>query len=135
MEDTVSLSAWEQRNLDSIKDGLAGSDPGLATLLATFNQLASGEEMPTLEKLRAGLRGVTRRPGRKRRHSRWGTLGRVYQRIGLQWAALLLWLLITISLVTAGLVLSRSGGQTACPRSWSVICVDSATAHTSHPAP
>ena len=131
----MSLSAWEQRNLDAIKDGLAGSDPGLATLLTTFNQLASGEEMPTLEEIRAGLRRVTRCPGRKRRHPRWGTLGRVYQRLGLQWAAFLLWLLITISLITAGLVLSRSGGQTACPRSWSVICVDSATAHTSHPAP
>ena len=60
----MSLSAWEQRNLHSIKDGLAGSDPGLATLLATFNQLASGEEMPALEEIRAGLRGVARGPGR-----------------------------------------------------------------------
>jgi len=131
----VSLSAWEQRNLDSIKDGLAGSDPGLATLLATFNQLASGEEMPTLEEIRAGLRGVTRCPGRKLRHSRWGTADRAYQRLGLQWAAMLLWLLMTISLITAGLLLSQDSGQSACPRSWAVICVDSATAHTSHPAP
>jgi hypothetical protein len=130
----MSLSAWEQRNLDSIKDGLAGSDPGLATLLATFNRLASGEEMPTLEKVRASSREVTRCPGRKRRYPRWGTGDRVYQRLGLQWAALLLWLLITISLITVGLVLSRGGGQSACPRSWAVICVDSATAHTSHPA-
>ena len=106
-----------------------------ATLLATFNQLASGEEMPTLEKVQAGLRGVTRCPGRKRRHPRWGTAGRVYQRLGLQWAAFLLWLLITISLITVGLVLSRGGGQSACPRSWAVICVDSTTAGTSHPAP
>lgn len=65
------LSAWEQRTLDSIKDGLAGSDAGLTALLTTFNQLASGEEMPTLEEIRAGLRGVTRCPGRKRRHPRW----------------------------------------------------------------
>jgi hypothetical protein len=135
MEGTVSLSAWEQRNLDSIKDGLAGSDPGLATLLTTFNQLASGEEMPTLEAIRAGLRGVTRDPGRKRRHPHAGTAGRVYQRLGLRWAALLLWLLITISLTTVGLVLSQGSGQSACPRSWAVICVDSAAAHSSHPAP
>jgi hypothetical protein len=79
MEGTMSLSAWEQRNLDSIKDGLAGSDPGLA--------------------------------------------------------ALLLGLLATISLITVGLVLSRGSGQGACPRSGAVICVDSATADTSHPAP
>jgi DUF3040 family protein len=32
----MSLSAWEQRVLDSIKDGLAGSDPQLAVLLTTF---------------------------------------------------------------------------------------------------
>lgn len=130
----MSLSAWETRNLDSIKDGLAGSDPGLAALLATFNQLASGEEMPALEEIRAGLRGVTRWPGRKRRHPRRGTAGRVYRRLSLRWAPLLLWLLITISLITVGLVFSREGGQTACPRSWAVICVDSAIAHTSHPA-
>jgi Protein of unknown function (DUF3040) len=135
MEGTVSLSAWEQRNLDSIKDELAGSDPGLATLLATFNQLTSDEEMPTIEEIRAGLRGVTRCPDRTRRHPRWGTAGRVYQRLGLQWAVLLVGLLTTISLITVGVVLSRGGGQGACPRSWAVICVDSATAPTSHPAP
>jgi len=106
----VSLSAWEQRNLDSIKDGLAGSDPGLATLLATFNQLASDEKMPVLEEIR------------------------VDRRLGLPWAALLLWLLVSISLITVGVVTSR-GGQSACPRSWAVICVDSATVVTSHPAP
>ena len=131
----MSLSAWEQRNLDSIKDGLAGSDPGLATLLATFNQLASGEEMSALEEIRAGLRGVTRGPGHKRRQPRRGAASRVHQRVGLQWAAVLLWLLTTISLITVGLVLSQGGGQGICPRSWAVICVDSATAHTSHPAP
>ena len=136
----MSLSAWEQRNLDSIKDGLAGSDPGLATLLATFNQLASGEEMSALEEIRAGLRGVTRGPGHKRRQPRRGAASRVHQRVGLQrvglqWAAVLLWLLTTISLITVGLVLSQGGGQGVCPRSWAVICVDSATAHTSHPTP
>jgi Protein of unknown function (DUF3040) len=106
----VSLSAWEQRNLDSIKDGLAGSDPGLATLLATFNQLASDEKMPVLEEIR------------------------VDRRLGLPWAALLLWLLVSISLITVGVVTSR-GGQSACPRSWAVICVDSTTVGTSPPAP
>ena len=131
----MSLSAWEQRNLDSIKDGLAGSDPGLATLLATFKQLASGEEMSALEEIRAGLRGVTRGPGHKRRQPRRGAASRVHQRVGLQWAAVLLWLLTTISLITVGLVLSQGGGQGVCPRSWAVICVDSATAHTSHPTP
>jgi hypothetical protein len=100
---------------------------------AAFNQLASGEEMPVLEEIRAGLRGVARGPGHTRRQPRWGTAGQVHQRVGLQWAAVLLWLLLTISLITVGLVLSQGADQGACPRSWSVICVDSATAHTSHP--
>jgi hypothetical protein len=42
----MSLSAREQQALNSIRDGLAGSDPELATLLATFTDQASGEEMP-----------------------------------------------------------------------------------------
>jgi hypothetical protein len=36
----MSLSAWEQQALDSIKDGLAGSDPDLAALASAFNCLA-----------------------------------------------------------------------------------------------
>jgi hypothetical protein len=100
---------WERRNLDSIKDGLAGSDPGLAALLATFNQLASDEKMPVLEEIR------------------------VDHRLGLPWAALLLWLLVSISLITVGVV-SSQGGQSACTRSWAVICLDLANVVTSHPA-
>ena len=46
----MSLSPWEQHSLDSIKDGLAGSDPGLAALMATFTRLASGEEMPAVSR-------------------------------------------------------------------------------------
>ena len=37
----MSLSAWEQQVLDSIKDDLAGSDPRLVALLDTFTRLAS----------------------------------------------------------------------------------------------
>jgi hypothetical protein len=42
----MSLSTWEQQALDSIKDGLAGSDPELTALLTTFTLLAADEEMP-----------------------------------------------------------------------------------------
>jgi Protein of unknown function (DUF3040) len=45
----MSLSAWEQQALDSIEGGLAGSDPELVSLLATFARRASGEEMPVRE--------------------------------------------------------------------------------------
>ena len=42
----MSLSAWEQDALDSIKDRLASSDPALVARLTIFARLASGEEMP-----------------------------------------------------------------------------------------
>jgi len=37
----MSLSAWEQDALNSIKNGLADSDPALAARLAMFTRLAS----------------------------------------------------------------------------------------------
>lgn len=42
----MSLSAREQRALESIADVLAESDPGLGSLLGTFSRLAADEEMP-----------------------------------------------------------------------------------------
>ena len=56
----MSLSAREQRALDSITDRLAGSDPELATLLTGFTRLVSGEEMPLREGIRAGSRRAIR---------------------------------------------------------------------------
>ena len=47
----MSLSAWEQQALDCIEDELAGSDPKLAWLLATFARHASGEELPVRKKI------------------------------------------------------------------------------------
>lgn len=51
----MSLGAWERQALDSIRDGLAGSDPQLAALLTTFTELASGEEMPVRKRVRGEL--------------------------------------------------------------------------------
>ena len=63
----MGLSAWEQNALDSIKDGLASSDPVLVARLTIFTRLASGEEMPASEKIQVGSRvspqGRTARPG------------------------------------------------------------------------
>ena len=42
----------ETRALGSIADGLAGSDPRLASMLTIFSRLAVGEEMPAREKTR-----------------------------------------------------------------------------------
>ena len=65
----MSLNAWEQQALDSIKNGLAGSDPELAALLSAFTRLASGEEMPDREKVPVRSRRALRRSLRGRRRS------------------------------------------------------------------
>jgi hypothetical protein len=126
----MSPDAWEQRSLDSIRDGLAGSDPRLAALLATFTRLASGEEMPVREELpERPLRAVRR--SRRKRHSRRGPGRRFGRRLGIERVALLLWLLITVGLITTAVTLSRSGSQSACIERWPGICADAAPAHSS----
>jgi hypothetical protein len=47
----MSLSAREQQALESVEDGLAESDPGLASRLGIFSRLASGEEMPERDEI------------------------------------------------------------------------------------
>jgi hypothetical protein len=81
----MSLSTWEQQALDSIKDGLAGSDPELTALLTTFSQLAAGEEMPARVTLRARSRRAVQSSRQKR-----GRTSRAYQRVCLRYA-LLVW--------------------------------------------
>ncbi len=123
----MSLSAWEQQALDSIKDGLAGSDPDLAALLSAFTRLASGEEMPDGEKIRAG----SRRALRRLRRARWrSNVRRVCQRLGLQRAALLLWLLATAALIAVALALSAGGDHGTCTEMAAMICVDPAPGHS-----
>lgn len=99
----MSLSAWERQALNSIKDGLAGSDPELAALLSTFTRLASGEEMPAREKIPASSRRALRRIRRAR--PRRG-IHRTGRRLSFQRVALLLWLLTTAALIAIALALS-----------------------------
>ena len=113
----MSLSAWEQQALDSIKEGLVGSDPMLVERLTIFTRLASDEEMPTREKIQAG----SRRPVRRSRPEPPPTR-RVDQRLGLQQAALLLWLVTTLALIAVALAYSRSGSQGPCTGSWATFC-------------
>jgi hypothetical protein len=90
----MSLSGREQRKLDSIRERLTGSDPGLAALLATFTRMASGEDMPSREMILAGqprrVPATARQPGP-----------------GWQWAAALLWLLLTTLMITAAVLMSH----------------------------
>ena len=127
----MSLSAWEQQALDSIKDGLAGSDPELAALLSAFTRLASGEKMPGREKARAG----SRRALRRLRRARWrSTARRVFRRLGLQRAVLLLWLLTTTAAAIAvALAPSAGGDHGTCTETAAMTCISPAPGHSPGP--
>jgi len=125
----MSLSAWEQDALDSIKNGLADSDPALVARLAMFTRLASGEAMPVREKVHVASKQMTRRPARRpparRAPARKTTArrtGRVSQRLGLQWTMLLVWLVTTTALIAAALASSRVGGHFNCTGTWGALC-------------
>ena len=69
----MSLNQSETQALGTIADGLAGSDPRLASMLDIFSRLAAGEEMPAREKIRVRLgRPAAHRPRRARRYPRRG---------------------------------------------------------------
>jgi hypothetical protein len=112
----MSLSAWEQDALDSIKHGLADSDPALVARLAMFTRLAHGEDMPVREKLQAARRRVARRRNR------------MYHRLGVGRAMLLVWLVTTLTLIAAALASSRASGPGTCAGSWGSLCGHAAAA-------
>ena len=113
----MSLSTWEQQALDSIKDDLASCDPALVARLTIFTRLASGEEMPAREKIHVGSRRAVRRSRPEPRHTR-----RPYQRLGLQQAVMLLWLVTTAALIAIPLAYNHGGSQGTCTRSWQRFC-------------
>ena len=96
----MSLNQLETQALSSIADGLAGSDPRLASMLTIFSRLAAGEEMPAREKTRAR---------------------RLHPRLGRQQATLVLGAVISAALFTAALALTASG-HNACARSMGTAC-------------
>ena len=122
----MSLSQPETQALGTIADGLAGSDPRLASMLTIFSQLAAGEDMPAREKTRARRRRpAAHRPRRARRYPRRGTAfpqpRRRYARLGWQQAMLVLWAVISAALLAAALVLNTSGHKT-CIQSIGTVC-------------
>jgi hypothetical protein len=124
----MSLSAWEQQALDSIRDGLASSDPTLVAWLALFTRLASGEDMPAREKIQAGSRRAARRPRRRPRRTRGG-----YQRSGLQRAVLLLWLVTTVTMIAVAVFYDRVGSHGPCTGSWVTLCTGTSAKSGSSP--
>ena len=103
----MSLSPWEQDALDSIKTGLADSDPGLVARLAMFTRLAAGETMPVRDKLQVASREAVQRGARRLDVSR---------------TMLLVWLVTTLTLIAAALVSSRTSGHLNCTGSWKPLC-------------
>jgi Protein of unknown function (DUF3040) len=110
----MSLSAWEQDALDSIKDRLASSDPTLVARLTIFTRLASSEEMPAREKIHAVSRRAVRRSPSKPLNTR-----RVYLQ---QAVPPLLWLVTTVALIVVALSSNRGGSQGTCTSSWATFC-------------
>jgi hypothetical protein len=133
----MSLSAWEQQALNSIKDRLAASDPKLTSLLNGFSRLASGEEMPARETIQVGPWRTSRPPRRKpRRRQRHGYdvsrhVLRVRETLGSRRPALLLWLLIATVLIAVALAFNVGSTQTTCTTSWAMGCLNPAPAPSS----
>jgi hypothetical protein len=117
----MSLNEPHRQALGSIADGLAGSDPRLASMLTIFSRLAAGEEMPAREmtRVRRG-RPTTLRLRRARRHPRLGRAlpqpHRLYLRPGWQQTMLLLWAVLSAALLAVALALNSSGHE-ACSQS------------------
>ena len=122
----MSLSQPETQALGTIADGLAGSDPRLASMLTIFSRLATGEEMPARQTTRARYgRPAVFRPRRARRHPRLETAfphqRRRYARLGWPPGMLVLGAVISAGLLTAALVLIASG-PTTCARPMGTAC-------------
>ena len=118
------MSERERQALGSIEDGLAGSDPALASMLGIFSRLTSGEEMPAREKIRVRRRAV-HSPRRARRRPHHGTALRrarqLYLRLGWQQAMLLVWAVVSTGLIAVALVLN-AGGHGACTPLLGTVC-------------
>jgi hypothetical protein len=120
----VSLSAREQRTLSGITDELAASDPKLASILSVFNRLTLGEELPIrqdTDKNRRRESGHSRRSRERTRKHR-----RHRRTISVASRAIAAWILISVALITVGIILSHIGhgadGRLRCTQSLPVPC-------------
>jgi hypothetical protein len=108
----MSHVGWEHQALNSIQSMLGHTDPKLASLLATFSRLAWSEEMPAHERVRSPLRHPPHRRSSRRRRGK-----ALHHDRGLQVAAVLIWLVTSVTLITVAAILS-SGGPAACPHTF-----------------
>ena len=133
----MSLSAKDRQVLGSIQDQITGSDSQLASLMTMFTRLASGEEMPTLEDIRAGGRRPRARAAADRTAARTpcALSRRTRRRLSRQPALYLLWLTVAITLVTVTLAINCGGGTGSCTQSWAGLgaCAGQVPAHSPRP--
>jgi Protein of unknown function (DUF3040) len=126
----MSLSASEQQALDSIEATLTSSDPKLASLLAIFARLASGEEMPVRFRIHRRLQ-VTRGWQRKQRCSRLDKAGRHmrsgFRSLGWRRAALMMSLLAFAGLIAVSVINSHANHE-KCAHVRIAACVGQAPA-------
>lgn len=124
----MSLSASEQQALDSIEATLTSSDPKLASLLAIFARLASGEEMPVRERIRIHRRlQVTRGWQRKQRCSRPDKAGwhlrSGFRSLGWRRAAALMMCVLAFAGLIAVSVINSHANHGKCAHVRMVACV------------
>jgi hypothetical protein len=110
----MSRAGWERQALNSIQSVLGHTDPELASQLAGFSRLASSEEMPAHERVQLPLRYP---PCDRRSHRRRGKAA--YRGRGVQRAAILTWLLTSVTLITVAVILSN-GGPATCPHEFGI---------------
>lgn len=105
----MSLSGRDQQALDVIAQQIAGSDPGLASKMATFTRLTADEEMPLREKILAARKRDDRHLLRLHRHPEFRR------------TALLLWLVVVVGLVAVAVAIG-SGSKSVCTKARAAAC-------------
>jgi len=118
----MSLRPRDRQALDSITEGLEGSDPALARLLDTFTRLTAGEAMPSREHV----------DGRGRRlRQRVCGVGR---RLGPGGIMIVVWFVITALLVSLAVV-SSNADRRPCVASPAMGCAQPVPSAAGHPGP
>lgn len=109
----MSLNAREQHTLNSMERQLAGSDPKLASLMATFTRLAAGEALPVRERIQVGWQLMAPPDGGRRHQRQRGTPSPTRSPVRqLVWPAL--WIVISLAVIAAALATGNAGGRSAC---------------------
>ena len=131
----MSLSARDRQALGFIQDQITGSDPQLASLMTMFTRLASGEEMPALEDIRAGGPRPRARAGRTAARMPCALPLRTRRRLSRRPALYLLWLTVAITLITVTLAINCGGGTGSCTQSWAGLGVCAGQVPADSPRP